>query len=186
MAVGFFGPWIAHKTAALTVTGYELSEFAKFFPQVQGGTVAVRRGLFVMPVLAATISLGLIVNRVGGALPWRVVTTALLAGIGASVLPPFQAISTPPYRLQLALVVGGTVLTVFSLLTTGLSQRARGALLAGLAIAGSAPALWQSVLLYPLVSDLYGATTRPGWGALTCIAGTAILFVASARRAVQR
>ena len=33
--VGYLGPWVPHKTAALTVTGLELAEFAKFFPQVQ-------------------------------------------------------------------------------------------------------------------------------------------------------
>lgn len=182
MVVGFFGPWVAHKTAALTVTGYELSEFAKFFPQVQSGAVPVRRGLFVTPLLASSISLGLIINRSSGGLGWRVAATALLAGIAGSVLPPFQAISAQGYRLQLALMAAGATLTVASLLTSRLSERTRGALLAGLAVIGSAPALWEGMLLYPLVSNLYGVTIRPGWGVLTHTAGALMLVFAGARR----
>ena len=186
MVVGFFGPWIAHKTAALTVTGYELSEFAKFFPQVQGGTVPVRRALFVTPLLAGTISLALVSNRFRAALPWRLAATGLLTVVAASVLPPFQALSAPSYRLQLALVVGGAILTVATLLTPRLADRTRGALLVGLALFGSAPALWQSVLLYPLASELYGMIIRPGWGVLTCTVGAAVLLLASVRRVVRR
>lgn len=186
MVVGFFGPWIAHRTAALTVTGYELSEFAKFFPQIQGGAVPVRRGLFVMPLLAGTVSLALVVNRSRAALLWRLAATGLLTVVATSVVPPFQAISAPPYRLQLALVVAGVILTVASLLTPRLSERTRGAVLAVLALAGSGPALWQSVLLHPLASDLYGMTIRPGWGVLTCMAGAAMLLFVGIRRAVQQ
>jgi len=185
MVVGFFGPWIAHKTAALTVTGYELSEFAKFFPQIQGGAVPVRRGLFVMPLLAGTVSLALVVNCSRATPVWRFAATGLLTVVATSVVPPFQAISAPPYRLQLAIVAAGVILTVASLLTPRLSERTRGALLATLALAGSAPALWQSVLLHPLASNLYGVTTRPGWGVLTCVAGAAMLLFVGARRAVQ-
>ncbi|HEY68130.1 MAG TPA: hypothetical protein G4N97_07665, partial [Thermoflexia bacterium] len=57
---GYFGPWVGHKTAALTVTGPELSEFAKLFPQVQGGVVPVIRALFLTPLVAAAILLGLL------------------------------------------------------------------------------------------------------------------------------
>ena len=52
---GYFGPWVPHETAALTVTGFELAEFAKFFPQVQGGVVPVIRALFLTPLVAAAI-----------------------------------------------------------------------------------------------------------------------------------
>jgi len=183
MVVGFFGPWIAHKTAALTMTGYELSEFAKFFPQVQSGTVPVRRGLFVMPLLSGIIALSLILNRSHAAFPWRLAATGLLTVVAASVLPPFQAISDPQYRLQLALVSGGIVLTAASLLTPRLSDRTRGALLAVLAVMGSVPAARESVLLFPLVSDLHGIAFQPGWGMLTCAAGAALLLFAGAQRA---
>ena len=63
VVVGYFGPWIPHETAALTVTGFELAEFAKFFPQVQGGVVPVTRGLFLTPIAAVAILLGLVVSR---------------------------------------------------------------------------------------------------------------------------
>ena len=53
--VGYFGPWVPHRTAALAVTGLELAEFAKFFPQVQGGVVSITRELFYLPLVVAFI-----------------------------------------------------------------------------------------------------------------------------------
>jgi len=79
--IGFFGPWVAHRTAALTVTSYELSEFAKFFPQVQGGIVPVRRALFVTPLFAATFSLALTVHRSKGRLLFQFGGTVMAAPV---------------------------------------------------------------------------------------------------------
>lgn len=183
--VGFFGPWVAHRTAALTVTGYELSEFAKFFPQVQSGTVPVRRGLFITPLLASAISMALIINRSTKGIVWRLAATALIAVIAASTLPPFQAILAAEYRLQLILVTACVLLTMSTALTRRLSEHSRGALLAALAAGGAAPALWQARLLHPLVSQLYGSAVRPGWGVVVCGIGFVALLLTAARRTVR-
>lgn len=179
--IGFFGPWVAHKTAALTVTGYELSEFAKFFPQVQGDVVAVQRGLFVAPLLTGVVSLALVIHRSKARPLFRFGATALAMLLGLSALPPYHSLLGPGYGLQLALVGVGLLLTVLTPLTTQLSERMRGILFLFVALTGTIPALRQFVLLRPLIAALYGARILPGWGLIVCVIGFLLLSLTSLR-----
>lgn len=185
IVIGFFGPWVAHRTAALMVTGYELSEFAKFFPQVQSGIVPIRRGLFITPLLAGTVSLALVIHRSGGARLVRLGATVLAALLGLIALPPLEAALEAQYRMQLILVAGGALLTVLTPLARQLSERVRGMLLLLLALAGAAPALWQVILLRPLVAELYTASTWHGWGFIVCAIGFLALAFAGLRAIVR-
>lgn len=182
--VGYFGPWISHETAALTVTGYELSEFAKFFPEVQGGAVPVTRALFITPLLAAGVSIGLLLNRSNARLPIRLVAIALVALPNLLVVPPYDYVFEPQYRFQLTLVALSLLLTLLTTATHQLSSRARGVLLAILSLAGIIPALWQLALLRPLVLDLYQAPIEPGWGLIACIVGLILLLLFGVRTAI--
>lgn len=179
--VGFFGPWIAHRTAALTVTGYELSEFAKFFPQIQSGAVPVRRALFVTPLLAGLASLVPTIHRSIRVRPVRLGAVALMMLLGLAVLPPVQAISERQHRLQLGLVMGGIALSGVAPLVSHLSERLRGALLLLLAFGGAIPSMWQAILLRPLVVELYGRPVWPGWGLVACTTGFLVLMAAGLR-----
>jgi hypothetical protein len=181
LVIGFFGPWVAHKTAALTVTGYELSEFAKFFPQVRGGTVPVRRALFVSPLLAAVISLALVVQRSGRSRLFRLAGTALAVLLGSVALPPPQAILDPAYRMQLALVAAGVLLTLSTPLARQLSEQVRGILFLVLTLGGAVPALWQAARLHPLVVEVYSRPIWPGWGLIVCVIGFLLLLIAGLR-----
>ena len=188
VVVGYLGPWVPHKAAALTVTGLELAEFAKFFPQVQGGTVPVVRVLFYLPLVMVVILLALLAGR----------STVRIARLGVTlcgailllvVLLPYsvvdsvrQAISTrssvafdPQYTGQLALVAVGVVFTLLTPLARRLPRRAWGILVALLALAGAVPPLWQFALLRPLVVALYSAPLDLGWGLVVCVVGFALL-----------
>lgn len=179
--IGFFAPWMAHKTAALTVTGYELSEFAKFFPQIQGGVVPVRRALFITPLLAALTSLALTFHRSGARPFLRFGVTLLAALLALAVLPPYQSILDPAYRLQLILLAAGLLLTALTPLTAQLSERLRGALFFLLALLGAIPASWQYLLLRPLVTGLYGSRVLPGWGLILSMTGFLLLAFSGLR-----
>jgi len=174
---GYFGPWVPHPTSALTVTGFELAEFAKFFPQVQGGITPMIRELFLTPLLAAAILLGLLANKPANQLPNRLFLTLAAALLALAALPPYQFLRDPQYARQLALAIVGTVLTLLTLLTYRLSRRPRSILVALLSLAGAAPALWQFALLRPLVVSLYNAPLGLGWGLVTCTAGFALLLI---------
>lgn len=179
--IGFFGPWVAHNTAALTVTGYELSEFAKFFPQVQGGIVPLQRALFVTPLLAALISLALGVQRPSVRSWLRLAAMALAVLLGLFVFPPFRSILEPAYRLQLILVAVGLGLILLTPLARQLSERVRALLSLIVALGASISAFGQALILRPLVVDLYGAPVWPGWGLVVCAFGFLLLLFASLR-----
>lgn len=179
--VGFFGPWVAHATAALTVTGYELSEFAKFFPQVQGGVVPVRRALFVAPLLAALVSLALVVQRPSARPLLRLAAMVLAVVLGLFVLPPYQSFLEPAYRLQLILVAIGLLLVLLTPLARQVSERVRGGLFLLPALTATVSASWQVVLLRPLVVELYGAPVWPGWGFVVSAIGLLLLLFAGLR-----
>jgi hypothetical protein len=181
IVVGFFGPWAAHKTAALTVTGYELSEFAKFFPQVQGGIVPVERALFVLPLLVGLISLALVVQRLSARPLLRFAATALAALLGLFVLPPYQSFLEPEYRLQLLLVAIGLLMILFTPLVRQVSERVRGVLFLLLGLGAAIFTSWQVGLLRPLVVELYGAPVLPGWGFVVSAIGFLLLLFVGLR-----
>jgi hypothetical protein len=184
--IGYFGPWIPHPTAALTVTGRELAEFAKFFPQVQGGTSPVVRALFVAPLLATAILAGLLINGQVRSPVLRIVATFGVTAPALLALPPYPFLGAPEYRLQLVLAVGGGILTLLTLLTGRLSGVARGVLMALTALGGLGIAGIQFATLHPLVVQLYQTPLPPGWGLLACGVGLGLLALFGVLRAVGR
>jgi hypothetical protein len=188
--VGYFGPWVSHRTAALTVTGWELAEFAKFFPQVQGGTVSIARELFYLPLVTVSLVLAFLASR-SPARPARWVVPPLLATLLVAALLPYsvvdaarQALATrgplvvdPQYTGQLVLVALGVALTLLVPLARRLPRRLQDVLIALLALAGAIPALWQFALLHPLVVALYAAPVGLGWGLIGCAAGSVLLLL---------
>lgn len=188
--VGYLGPWVPHRTAALTVTGLELAEFAKFFPQVQGGVVSITRELFYLPLITALILLGLCAGR--STVRWvRLAVPLLLAGLLLVALLPYSAVNglrqalatrsnvvlDPQYAGQLRLVVAGVVLILLAPLARRLPVWLQGMLDALLALGGVVPAVWQFACLRPLVMDLYARPLGLGWGLIACAAGFAVLLV---------
>lgn len=168
--VGYFGPWIPHKTAALTVTGSELSWFAKPFAQVT-------RELFVLPLIAAAVILGLAAQRF---------VTRPLARLGAIVLsllvilastPVYDPITSPEYRRQLMLMAVGGGLIILTLFAPRLPRRVWGASIVLLALVGIIPALWQFAAFHPRVAALYDGGLGVGWGLIACVAGFVVILL---------
>jgi hypothetical protein len=188
--VGYFGPWVPHKTAALTVTGWELAEFAKFFPQVQGGTVSIARELFYLPFVTVCLLLALLAGRSATRLARWIVPLLLAALLVAALLPysvvdaARQALATrvpvtldPQYMGQLVLVAAGVALTLLTPLAWRLPRRLQSILVALLALAGAIPPLWQFALLHPLVVALYAVPIGLGWGLIGCAVGSLLLLL---------
>jgi hypothetical protein len=191
VVVGYLGPWVPHRTAALTVTGLELAEFAKFFPQVQGGTVPIARELFYLPFVTLLILLALFASRSTVRLV-RLIAPPFAAALLLAALLPYsvvdavrQALTTrapfaldPSYAGQLALVAVGTLLTLLTPLARRLPRPLQALLLPCLALVGAVPTLWQFARLRPLVVALYNAPLGLGWGLIACTAGFVLLLLA--------
>jgi hypothetical protein len=167
--LGYFGPWIPHETAALTVTGSELNWFSKPFG-------VPSRELFVLPLIAAGVVLSLTAQRF---------VTRPFARLGVIVLgilvilastPVYDSIFSPEYRRQLILMVVGGVLVVLTLFAPRLPYRVWGVLIVLLTLGGILPALWQFVAFHPRVATLYDSAIGIGWGLIVCLIGFALLL----------
>jgi hypothetical protein len=177
LLVGYFGVWVPHPAVALVVTGRELSEFAKFFPQVQGSVVPIRRALFLTPLAASAVLLSLWVNRYVHERWIRVVGTGLALLLAAAALPALQVVLDPQYRNQLALAGGAALLVVLVVPVGRFSEWLGGILVLSVTAVGGPVALWQFSLLHPLVVTLYNRLVAPGWGLVLTVAGTGALLV---------
>ena len=188
--VGYFGPWVPHESAALTVTGFELAHFTR----LQGSPASLTPALFLAPLVAAAILLGLLANQPTNQLtnqptnkptnqqtnkPTNKSLTLAAALVALAVLPPYQFILDVQYRGQLALAAGGLLLVLLTPLARWLPRRAWTVLVALVALAGAIPALWQFALLRPLIVALYNRPLGLGWGLVTCTAGFALLLISS-------
>ena len=172
--VGYFGPWVPHESAALTVTGFELAHLTR----LQGSPASLTPALFLTPLVAAAILLGLLANQPTNK-PTNKPLTLAAALLALAVLPPYQFILDAQYRDQLALTAGGLLLVLLTPLARRLPRRAWTVLVALVALAGAIPALWQFALLRPLVVALYNRPLGLGWGLVTCTAGFALLLISS-------
>lgn len=196
--VGYFGPWVGHGTAALTVTGFEMAEFAKFFPQVQGGALQLTRALFYLPLVTAAILLALAVGRsnVRGA---RWIVPLCVAVLLVVALLPYSAVDglrqaiaagvpfvlDPQYARQTVLVAAGVLLVLLAPLSCRIATRAWGIVVVLLALAGAVPALFQFARLRPLVVALYDRPLGLGWGLVACVAGFVLILAAGILAAVR-
>jgi len=174
---GAFGAWVPHKTAALTVTGLELVEFAKFFPEVQAGDIPIVRALFALPALMGAITLALLTQWNARRVGWRILLSGLALAVTLTAMPPYRFLQAPEYRLQLVLTLASILLILFAPLTRALPSRIQGGFVALLALAGTVAPLWQFYQLHPLVAELYDTPVAPGWGLLAFPIGSVLLFV---------
>jgi hypothetical protein len=168
--VGYFGPWIPHETAALTVPGSELSWFAKSFGQVI-------RELFVLPLIAAAVLLGLTAQRFVARPLARLGMVILGFLVILASIPVYDSIASPEYRGQLALMMIGGVLVILTLFAPRLPRRVWGASIVLLALVGIVPALWQFAAFRPQVAVLYDESIGVGWGLIACAIGFVLILV---------
>jgi hypothetical protein len=182
-AAGTYGPWIAHATAALTLTGIDMAEFVKFIPVVQSGELPVVRQLFYLPPLAVVLGIALLVHvrRLGYPLALRLAALALAVPVSLQLLPPAwspASLMTAEFRLQVV-ALGACW---FALAGSWLLARLPAGLLAAtstlLALIAAGAATWQLLLVKPEIDRLYGSVPPVGWGFYACVLGLVVMTFA--------
>lgn len=189
-AIGYYGPWIDHATAALTLSGGDMAEFVKFLSAVQDGTVAILRQLFYLPPVAVVIGVAFLIASRRLVYPWpfRLLALALCVPLSLQLLPPAwspASLFTPEFRLQ-AVALGVTwLLLAASWLLGRLPAWFSGSLTAVLALgAGLLPA-WQLLLVKPHIDAVYGSARALGWGFFLCLTGLAIIILVGSLLVLQ-
>lgn len=144
IVVGYFGPWVAHKDAALILSADDLAEFVKFMPIVRSGEAGIIRELFFVPIWIGSLGLGLFAGH-QKSLGVRLSLLFLSLLFVFTPLPPFtfliDAYRSPEFGLTFWATAGAVVVIVASTISGHrLSDRAEAAiwLVLGLAAASIA------------------------------------------------
>lgn len=168
--VGYWGPWVNHKTAALVLSGLDMAEFVKFLPGVRAGTEFMIRELFYLPPLAAALCLALIGSNRHLRYPlWaRAIMVIIAIALAVIVLPsyPFilQALSSDEFRKQFLAGAGCLAIIAGFLLYRRLSRVVMVALLIIVSLAGAIPPGWQFLSIRSALDRVYGQPIHIGWG----------------------
>ena len=180
---GYFGPWVAHKAAALVLTGQDMAEYVKFLPEVRSGELQVMRELFYLPLLAGALGLvSLAANRRLRYLwPLRWLLPLLAVPVALSMLPPAwtpQLMLTPEFRLQAAAIAVCLIIVVIHPLLRRLPPALLEAITALLALAAAVIPVWQFLRMRAAIDGVYGRPVTLGWGLWLMPLGFGLLAVA--------
>jgi hypothetical protein len=189
--LGFLGPWIAHPTAALSLSGGDMAEFVKFLPGVLDGSLRLVRQLFYLPPFAVTVSIALLVGFDGLHYARFLRAAALLLAVLLSLqlLPPAwspSSLLTAEFRTQtVALGICWLLLVCFWLMRR-LPAWLLGSLSAALSVLAIVLPAWQFLVAKPAIDNVYGSPPGAGWGMILCFTGLAVVAAASAVSALSR
>jgi len=185
--VGYWGPWVNHKTAALVLSGLDMAEFVKFLPGVQAGAEFMIRELFYLPLLAAAFCLALMgSNRLWRYPLWaRAVMVIVAIVLVIIVLPPYpfilQALSSDEFRRQFLMGAGCLAIVGGMLLYRRLPRAIMAALLIVVSLAGAIPPLWQFFSIRDALDRVYGQPIHVGWGLWLTAVGCLVIAGTGAR-----
>ena len=203
--VGYFGPWVDHKTAALVLTGQDMGEFVKFLPEVRDGTAPMIREFFYLPPFAAALGLILLMASKRLAYPLVVRAVMLLAvlGLAWAMLPPVwtpQLLVTAEFRKQTVAIAFCLLLLIIHPVLRYLPPRrglepvacpehsrregltavalryAQDTAMMVLALLGAGPPLWQFFSIREAVNRAYGWPVQVGWGLWVTVLGFLIVM----------
>jgi len=179
--VGYFGPWVDQKTAALVLTGQDMGEFVKFLPEVRAGTAPMIREFFYLPPFAAALCLILLMASKRSAYPLVVRAVMLLAvlGLAWAMLPPVwtpQLLVTAEFRKQTVAIAFCLLLLIVHPLLRYLPTRLTAMTIMVLALLGAGPFLWQFFAIREAVNRAYGWSVQVGWGLWVMVLGFLIVM----------
>jgi len=183
-AAGYWGPWVAHRAAALVLPGVDLAEYVKFLPAYRQGQLALIREGFYLPLCALSLALSALAWRPGLGWPSLLRWLAWFAALPAALamLPP--AWSPPVLRLPEFRIQGIAILVCLAaFLASPIVGRGRlggiGYVLAGLSLLALVTPLWQFWLMVPSLVEVYGRPVTVGRGPLIMAIGLLLVAVGS-------
>ncbi len=188
--IGYWGPWVDHKTAALVLSGLDMAEFVKFLPGVRAGTEPMIRELFYLPPLAAALCLALLGSNRAWRYPlWaRTIMVVVAIALAVVVLPPYpfvlQALGSDEFRRQFLMATGCLAVIGGMLLYRRLSKTIVAGLLIAISLLGAIPPVWQFLSIRSALDSVYGQPIHIGWGLWLMAVGFLAVAGAGARMLV--
>lgn len=175
--VGYWGPWVNHKTAALVLSGLDMAEFVPLLPEVQAGAEFMISELFYLPLLTVALCLALMGTSQHLCYPlWaRVLLLAIAILLVVIVLPPYpfilRALGVSEFRRRFLAGAGCLAALVALLLYRRLPKTVVAGLLVLVPIVGAVLPLWQFFSISDALDRVYGQPINIGWGLWLTTAG---------------
>lgn len=188
--VGYFSPWVPHRTAGLALTGFEIGEWIKFAPEVLSGSSPLRRVDFYWPPAVAAMGLALLAGKIR---PWHWLDWSLVMIAVILSLFPFPLLEEindlNGFRAnigRLGLVALGEMTCLLIIARQGLPAKVRGAALLLAAGVGVILVSRAFSTAEPIVERLYDQAINPGLGYNLTRWGMVLLSMAGITRLSQR
>lgn len=184
-ALGYYGAWLSHETAALTLSGVDMGEFVKFLPGVLDGSLKLVRQFLYLPPFAVVVSVALLVGSPRLHYPWplQLLVLVLAVPVSLQLLPPAwsaASLVSTEFRAQtISLGISWLLLAGFWLWRR-LPAWLSGAISMVVCSGAAALSAWQFLLAKPDIDDVYGTPPPVGWGFYVCILGLCLIAVGSA------
>lgn len=189
-AIGYYGAWIAHETAALTLSGVDMGEFVKFLPGVLDGSLDIIRQVLYLPPFAVVVSVALLVGSQRLRYPWvfQWLVVVLAVPVSLQLLPPawsVASLTSPEFRAQTIALGFSWLLLAGFWLWGRLPAWLTGTASAILCLAAIALSAWQFLMAKPAIDNVYGTPPSIGWGFYLCMAGLLLIALGSVILAVR-
>jgi hypothetical protein len=165
---GYFSPWVPHRAAGLALTGFEISEWIKFAPEVQTGAAPLRRASFYWPPFVAALGLALLATREPrwGWRAWLLVAlSTVLSLLPFPLLEEVGDLAGIRNNLgRLALVAAGLATAALAVWRRHLPDRLRGTVMLLVGAGGTVLVTTAFSAAEPIVERLFNHLIDPGVG----------------------
>lgn len=183
-ALGYWGAWVWAAPAGLRVPGIDLAEYVKFIAEVRSGQITLTREVFLLPLVAISLSMSLLAHRREVRLPsaLRWIANLLAVPVALAMLPPAWTpalLTTPEFVKQTAAIAVCILAAVLSYpLLRRLPLIASGVSVAILALLALVLPVSAFLKLQSPLDAIYGHPVDLGSGPILLVAG--LLLVAAA------
>ena len=171
--IGYFGPWVGRRAAALAWNAYDLFDLLRLLPEIETGALSMNLQTLRLPLVGLAVLLP--ISLAAAPIVWRIGSGLVGAGLALATLPPYPEIvdawRTPGWRIPFWWGVGAMLAAGVAIWVAPRLGRYRPwILLAWLAITGL-PAAATFTRLLPALRTLHAAPVGPGWGFWVCMGG---------------
>ncbi len=183
--IGYWGPWVDHRSVALILTGPDMGEFVKFLPAVRAGTEVMIRQLFYLPPFGAAVALVfLAANKDLRYAPLiKIIMLLCVIPLSLALLPPVFTpglLLSAEFRVQFAALILCLVLLVGQSLFRRLSLKTVAGLLILLSLMAVILPGWQFLSIHEALNRVYGQPVVLGWGLWVTSLGFLVVLVTGA------
>ncbi len=179
--IGYFGPWVGRRAAALAWNAYDLFDLLRLLPEIETGALSVNLQTLRLPLVGLAVLLPLLLAQADRR--WRLIGALLGVGLALATLPPYPEIvtawRTPGWCVPFWWGVGAMLAAAAAVWFAPRLGRYRAWLMSAWIVGTGLPAIVTMCRLLPALRTLHAAPIRPGWGFWVYIAGLCGLVMLS-------